>query len=71
MRQGWLDETLSNRVTQTRMAREVRITETGCPFSERCPEVIPQTCAGELPPTQVPASGHSIACQHSPDNPAS
>jgi peptide/nickel transport system ATP-binding protein len=66
MRQGWLEETLSSRETQAGIAREVKITEKGCPFVERCPVSIEDTCAHARPPIQTTASsGHTFACQHS------
>ncbi len=67
MRQGWLEKTLSTREAQAGIAREVKITERGCPFAERCPEAIPEICINDRPPLQTPASGHLFACQHSPE----
>ncbi len=71
MRQNWLEETLSTREAQAGIAREVKITELGCPFNERCPAVIPDICVSERPPVQTAASGHTFACQHSPKELAS
>jgi|LULL01.1.fsa_nt_gb peptide/nickel transport system ATP-binding protein len=71
MRQNWLEETLSTREAQAGIAREVKITERGCPFNERCPAVIPDICVSERPPVQTAASGHTFACQHSPKELAS
>jgi peptide/nickel transport system ATP-binding protein len=66
MRQGWLEETLSSRETQAGIAKEVKITEKGCPFVERCPVSIEDTCAHARPPNQTTtSSGHTFACQHS------
>ena len=66
MRQGWLEETLSSRETQAGIAREVKITEQGCPFVERCPVSIDDICAHSRPPIHTTtASGHTFACQHS------
>jgi len=67
MRQGWLEKTLSTREAQAGIAREVKITERGCPFAERCPEAIPEICINDRPPLQTPVSGHLFACQHSPE----
>ncbi len=67
MRQGWLEDTLSTREAQAGIAREVKIIERGCPFVERCPVAIPETCVRDLPPLQTAAPAHTIACQHSPD----
>jgi ABC-type dipeptide/oligopeptide/nickel transport system ATPase component len=66
MRQGWLEETLSTREAKAGIAREVKITERGCPFAERCPVAIPDICVNDRPPLQIPSSGHLFACQHSP-----
>jgi peptide/nickel transport system ATP-binding protein len=66
MRQGWLEETLSTREAKAGIAREVKITERGCPFAERCPVAIPEICVRDRPPLQTPASGHVFACQHAP-----
>lgn len=68
MRQGWLEETLASQETQASIAREVKITEKGCPFVERCPVAIDDVCAHDRPPNQTTAiSGHTFACQHSPE----
>ena len=65
MRQGWLEETLSTREAKAGIAREVKITEQGCPFAERCPIAIEDVCVGSRPPLQTTTSGHVYACQHS------
>ena len=65
MRQGWLEETLSTREAKAGIAREVKITEQGCPFAERCPIAIEDVCEGSRPPLQTTTSGHVYACQHS------
>ena len=67
MRQGWLEETLSTHEAKAGIAREVKITERGCPFAERCPVAIPEICVRDRPPLQTPASGHVFACQHTPE----
>jgi len=67
MRQGWLEGTLSTREAKAGIAREVKITERGCPFVERCPVAIPEICVRDRPPLQTPASGHVFACQHTPE----
>jgi peptide/nickel transport system ATP-binding protein len=33
----------------------------GCPFADRCPEVLPR-CRVDMPPTSEPAPGHRVAC---------
>jgi ABC-type dipeptide/oligopeptide/nickel transport system ATPase component len=65
MRQGWLEETLSTQEAKAGIAREVKITEQGCPFAERCPISIEDVCVGSRPPLQTTTSGHVYACQHS------
>jgi peptide/nickel transport system ATP-binding protein len=66
MRQGWLEETLATRETLAGIAREVKITEQGCPFVERCPVSIDDKCAHSRPPIHTTTiSGHTFACQHS------
>ena len=67
MKQGWLEKTLATREAKAGIAREVKITERGCPFAERCPEAISEICSNERPPLQTPASGHFFACQHTPE----
>ncbi|MAF54928.1 MAG: ABC transporter [Deltaproteobacteria bacterium] len=68
MKLDWLEKTLSTREAQAGIAREVKITERGCPFVERCPEAIPDICVNDRPPLQTPSSGHLLACQHSPQD---
>ena len=67
MKLDWLEKTLSTREAQAGIAREVKITERGCPFAERCPVAIPEICVRDRPPLQTPASGHVFACQHAPE----
>ena len=66
MKLDWLEKTLSTREAQAGIAREVKITERGCPFVERCPVAIPDICVNVRPPLQTLSSGHLFACQHSP-----
>ncbi len=34
----------------------------GCPFSTRCPYMMPGTCDVDLPPIRTPSPGHEILC---------
>ena len=56
MKLDWLEKTLSTREAQAGIAREVKITERGCPFAERCPVAIPEICVRYRPPLQTPSS---------------
>ena len=67
MKQGWLEKTLSSREAKAGIAREVKITEDGCPFAERCPVSIPKTCFRDRPPLQTVSSGHFLSCQYKPE----
>jgi peptide/nickel transport system ATP-binding protein len=64
MRIGWLEDTMEKREMAVGIARGVEITDRGCPFFNRCPVAIDNTCDGETPPTQEPHPGHFIACHH-------
>ena len=62
MRIGWLEDTMQKREMAVGIARGVEITDTGCPFFNRCPVAIDATCDMETAPTREPSPGHFIAC---------
>jgi peptide/nickel transport system ATP-binding protein len=64
MRVGWLEDTMEKREMAVGIARGVEITETGCPFYNRCPQAITGTCERVVAPTYELASGHFISCHH-------
>jgi len=65
LRVGWLEETMQKREMAVGIARGVEITDTGCPFYNRCPIAIDGTCNLETAPTQEPHPGHFISCHRS------
>jgi ABC-type dipeptide/oligopeptide/nickel transport system ATPase component len=44
------------------IARGVEITDTGCPFYNRCPIAMDGKCNTDIPPTLEPHPGHFISC---------
>lgn len=62
MRIGWLEETMQKREMAVGIARGVEITDTGCPFYNRCPIAIDGTCNLEVAPVQEPHPDHFISC---------
>lgn len=65
LRIGWLEETMQKREMAVGIARGVEITDTGCPFFNRCPIAIEGTCDTEIAPIHEPTPGHYIACHRS------
>ncbi len=65
LRVGWLEETMQKREMAVGIARGVEITDTGCPFYNRCPIAIDGTCNIEIAPTQEPHPDHFISCHRS------
>ena len=65
LRVGWLEETMESQEAKAGIDRVVKLTETGCPFFERCPLSIEGTCDQEHPPIRHLASGHTIECHQS------
>ncbi len=62
LRVGWLEDTMLKREMAVGIARGVEITESGCPFYNRCPMAIDGTCDVDLAPIREPSPGHQIAC---------
>jgi peptide/nickel transport system ATP-binding protein len=62
MRIGWLEDTMQKREMAVGIARGVEITDTGCPFFNRCPIAIDGTCDVETAPVQEPSPEHFISC---------
>ncbi len=62
LRVGWLEETMQKREMAVGIARGVEITDTGCPFYNRCPIAIEGTCNVEIAPTREPHPDHFISC---------
>jgi len=62
MRIGWLEDTMKRREMAVGIARGVEITARGCPFYNRCPLAIEDTCPVVTPPVLELENGHRIAC---------
>lgn len=67
IRPGWLEDVMTTREAISGIAREVELTEVGCPFFARCPLAIEGTCDTQAPPRREPAEGHLVACHRQPD----
>ena len=65
LRVGWLEETMESQEAKAGIDRVVKLTETGCPFFERCPLSMEGTCDQKYPPIRHLASGHTIECHQS------
>ena len=65
LRVGWLEETMETQEAKAGIDRVVRITETGCPFFDRCPIKIEGTCDKEIPPIRNFGDNHQIECHRS------
>ncbi len=65
LRVGWLEDTMQKREMAVGIARGVEITDTGCPFYNRCPIAIDGTCNLETAPTREPHPDHFISCHRS------
>lgn len=62
LRIGWLEDTMKKREMAVGIARGVEITAVGCPFYNRCPMAIDDTCDKLQPPDLVLKHDHVISC---------
>ena len=65
LRVGWLEETMQTQEAQAGIDRVVTLTDTGCPFFDRCPLAIKDTCDRETAPARQLGAGHTIECHRS------
>ena len=65
LRVGWLEETMQTQEVQAGIDRVVKLTDIGCPFFDRCPIAIEDTCDREAPPIRNIGDGHTIDCHRS------
>ena len=65
LRVGWLEETMGTQEAKAGIDRVVKLTETGCPFFDRCPIAIEGTCDQQIPPTRKFRDSHVIQCHRS------
>ena len=60
-----INGTMETQEAQAGIDRVVKMTETGCPFFDRCPLAIEITCEREIPPIRELGDGHAIECHRS------
>jgi len=65
LRVGWLEETMQTQEAQAGIDRVVTLTAVGCPFFDRCPLAIKDTCDREIPPVRQLSGGHTVECHRS------
>ena len=65
LRVGWLEETMQTQGAQAGIDRVVTLTAVGCPFFDRCPIAIKDTCDRETPPIRQLSKGHTVECHRS------
>ena len=65
LRVGWLEETMQTQEAQAGIDRVVTLTAVGCPFFDRCPLAIKDTCDREIPPVRQLGGGHTVECHRS------
>ena len=65
LRVGWLEETMQTQEAQAGIDRVVTLTAVGCPFFDRCPIAIKDTCDRETPPIRQLSGGHTVECHRS------
>ncbi len=59
---GWLEESAQSKEALSAAQVEVKLTDKGCPFHNRCPMAIEGTCAEIDPPRRIGKNGHVIEC---------
>jgi len=62
LRVGWLEKTMETQEAKAGIDRVVTLTESGCPFFDRCPLAIEATCDQDIPPRRDLSDGHIIEC---------
>ena len=65
LRVGWLEEAMQTQEAQAGIDRVVTLTAVGCPFFDRCPLAIKDTCDREIPPVRQLSGGHTVECHRS------
>jgi peptide/nickel transport system ATP-binding protein len=67
LRIGWLEHAMESQEAKAGIDRVVTLTETGCPFFDRCPLALKGTCERIDPPVRDLGKGHTIECHRSPE----
>lgn len=62
LRTGWLEDVMQTREAISGMTGQVKLTDVGCPFVNRCPLAIKGVCDTEPPPKRAPSPGFEIHC---------
>lgn len=61
-RVGWLEDTMVRQEATAGISGQVKLTDVGCPFFERCPMAIEGTCDKQNPPRRIDKNNHVIEC---------
>ncbi len=64
MRVGWLEDSAATREAAAGIARDVKLSARGCPFFNRCPIAIEDTCDIRFPPVIDFGRDHLIMCHN-------
>ena len=67
LRVGWMEEMMATSAAQAGIDRVVQITEVGCPFYDRCPLAIADTCNKTTAPIRAIGEKHFIECHREVD----
>ena len=67
LRVGWMEEMMATSAAQAGIDRVVQITEVGCPFYDRCPLAIADTCNKATAPNRAIGEKHFIECHREVD----